>query len=262
MRKHFLFLLAVGIIITSCKSSGTTTTAPKTTEGGAKKVAVIAMDNGLTKAEKEAGWMLLFNGHDVGKWRGYNKSTCPKGWDVVEGTLHCNGSGRGEAGAADGGDIIYPEEFQNFELTLEWKISDGGNSGILYLATELPSKTIWQTAPEMQVLDNTKHPDGRDGLHSAGALYDMIGVPADKVKPVGQWNQVKILVYKGLVEHWLNGEKVVEYHLWTPEWEAMVAKSKFPQYNPDWAKIPQKGLIGLQDHGDDVWYKNIKIRKL
>jgi adenosylhomocysteinase len=138
----------------------------------------------------------------------------------------------------------------------------GGNSGIFYLAQESPDLTIWQTAPEMQVLDNTTHPDGREGLHSAGALYDMIGVEQDKVKPVGEWNQVKILVFKGLVEHWLNGEKVVSYHLWTPEWYEMVANSKFPKYNPNWAEVAQEGYIGLQDHGDDVWYKNIKLKKL
>lgn len=228
----------------------------------AEEAEEAAIDNTLSEAEAADGWMLLFDGETPGKWRGYNKGHFPAGWVVEDGTLRCIGSGRGEAGAEDGGDIIYDEKFQNFELKLEWKISPGGNSGILYLAQELPDKAIWQSAPEMQVLDNTTHPDGRDGVHSAGALYDMIGVDQNKVKPVGEWNQVRILIYKGLVEHWLNGEKVVEYHLWTPEWNEMVAKSKFPQYNPDWANVAQEGFIGLQDHGDDVWYKNIKLKKL
>ncbi|KAF0130944.1 MAG: putative secreted glycosyl hydrolase [Bacteroidetes bacterium] len=256
MKKIILFsLLALAVV--SCANA-----EKKTSEDKAEAKAEVVVDNGLSAEEVAAGWMLMFDGTTPGKWRGYGKDHFPTGWKIENGTLQCIGSGRGEAGSLEGGDIIFDEKFQNFELSLEWKISSGGNSGILYLAQELPDKTIWQTAPEMQVLDNTKHPDGRNGVHSAGALYDMIGVAADKVKPVGEWNQVRLLIYKGLVEHWLNGEKVVEYHLWTPEWNEMVAKSKFPQYNPDWANVAQEGFIGLQDHGDDVWYKNIKIRKL
>ncbi len=253
--KRFVYLLLIGFIVSACGSG-----QPKATDESAAEE--VAADNTLTKAETEAGWMLLFDGKEAGRWRGYNKDYFPTGWKIEDGMIRCIGSGRGEAGSLEGGDIIYDEKFQNFELSLEWKISPGGNSGIFYLAQESPELTIWQTAPEMQVLDNTTHPDGRDGLHSAGALYDMIGVAQDKVKPVGEWNQVKILIFKGLVEHWLNGEKVVSYHLWTPEWYDMVANSKFPKYNPTWAEVAQEGYIGLQDHGDDVWYKNIKIRKL
>ncbi|MDZ4204894.1 MAG: DUF1080 domain-containing protein [Bacteroidales bacterium] len=249
--KKMIYLLSITLLFAAC---GGAQQKPESEEA--------AEVNTLTQAEMDAGWMLLFDGETPGNWRGYSKEYFPNGWAVVEGMLRCIGSGRGEAGALEGGDIIYDEKFQNFELSLEWKISVGGNSGIFYLAQELSDKTIWQTAPEMQVLDNTTHPDGRDGVHSAGALYDMIGVDQDKVKPVGEWNHVKILVFKGLVEHWLNGEKVVEYHLWTPEWNDMVASSKFPKYNPDWANIAEEGFIGLQDHGDDVWYRNIKLRKL
>jgi hypothetical protein len=254
--KRLLYLLMITLIMVACGGQQQKATDTKTT------VDEVAKDNALTEAEKEAGWILLFDGNQPGKWRGYNKEYFPNGWVVEDGMLRCIGTGRGEAGGLEGGDIIYDEKFQNFELSLEWKISPGGNSGIFYLAQESADKTIWQTAPEMQVLDNTTHPDGRDGLHSAGALYDMIGVAQDKVKPVGEWNQVKILVFKGLVEHWLNGELVVKYHLWTPEWYEMVANSKFPQYNPDWAEVAQEGYIGLQDHGDDVWYKNLRLRRL
>lgn len=251
-----LLLILFAIALAACNN------APQQNVQTEEPKEEILQNNTLSQAETKEGWMLLFDGENPGNWRGYNKDYFPNGWQIVDGTLQCIGSGRGEAGSLEGGDIIYNEKFQNFELQLEWKISDGGNSGIFYLAQELPDKTIWQTAPEMQVLDNLKHPDGRDGMHSAGALYDLIGVAADKVKPVGEWNQVKILIYKGLVEHWLNGEKVVSYHLWTPAWNEMVANSKFPQYNPDWANVAQEGYIGLQDHGDDVWYRNIKIRKL
>jgi len=253
MKHLFLLFLMTGLLFMACKGQK----APDET----KKEAV-QMDNTLSSEEIQDGWILLFDGKTTGMWRGYNKKEFPKGWVIEDGALMIKGSGRGEAGAEEGGDLIYDEKLKNFELTLEWKVSPGGNSGIFYLAQELPDKTIWQTAPEMQVLDNTTHPDGRDGLHSAGALYDMIGVDQNKVKPVGEWNQVKILIYRGLVEHWLNGERVVSYHLWTPEWKEMVAKSKFPQYNPDWVNVAEEGYIGLQDHGDDVWYRNIKLKKL
>jgi len=252
--KNLLLLLGIMAVgFWACKGQKTQTETKK---------EVVQMDNTLSTEEIEDGWILLFDGKTPGMWRGYNKKEFPTGWQIVDGTMMCKGSGRGEAGGQEGGDIIYDERLKNFELTLEWKISPGGNSGIFYLAQELPDKTIWQTSPEMQVLDNTTHPDGRNGMHSAGALYDLIGVPQDKVKPVGEWNQVKILVYNGLVEHWLNGEKVVKYHLWTPEWKEMVAKSKFPQYNPDWVNVGEEGFIGLQDHGDDVWYRNLKLKKL
>lgn len=259
MKKIFAIVFLTGFIL-AC--GPTTQKADQEAAQQEVTTTVEVAPNSLSEQEIADGWMLLFDGENPGKWRGYNKDYFPTGWKIEGGTLQCIGSGRGEAGSLEGGDIIFDEQFQNFELSLEWKISDGGNSGIFYLAQELPDKTIWQTAPEMQVLDNTKHPDGRDGLHSAGALYDMIGVPQDKVKAVGEWNQVKLLVYKGLVEHWLNGELVVKYHLWTPEWYEMVANSKFPEYNPDWAEVAQQGYIGLQDHGDDVWYRNLKIRKL
>lgn len=247
--KKLILLMATAVILAACGGL-----KPKTEEAVA--------DNTLTETEIAEGWILLFDGVNPGNWRGYNKDYFPNGWVIEDGTLRIIGSGRGEAGAIEGGDIIYNEKFSNFELSLEWKVSPAGNSGVFYLAQESPDKTIWQTAPEMQVLDNTAHIDGRNEMHSAGALYDLIGVPHDKVKPVGEWNHAKVVVFKGQVEHWLNGEMVVQYHLWTPKWYEMVAGSKFPQYNPDWAEVAQEGFIGLQDHGDDVWYKNIKLRKL
>jgi len=222
--------------------------------------------NTLTDAEKEAGWILLFDGKTSEGWRGYGKDHFPAGWEIVDGTLHMIGSGRGEAGAAEGGDIIYDKEFQNFTLKLEWKISEGGNSGIFYLGQETPEyEFIWKTAPEMQVLDNEKHPDanlGKDGNRQAGSLYDLIPAKPQNARPVGEWNQVEIIVYKGTVVHKQNGETVLEYHLWTPEWEELVAGSKFPGLNPDWANVATKGYFGLQDHGDDVWFRNIKLKEM
>jgi hypothetical protein len=170
----------------------------------------------------------------------------------------------GEAGGL-GGDLIFDKKFKNFILRMDWKISEGGNSGIFYLAQEIPDWPIWKTAPELQVLDNDRHIDateGKDGNRKAGSLYDLVPANPQNAKPAGQWNSIEIKVYDGTVIHRMNGEKVLEYHLWTEDWNNLIARSKFPEYNPDWAKVAQEGFIGLQDHGDAVWYRNIKIREL
>ncbi len=231
---------------------------------------IAACSTGKKAGEKSAAaaekWIVLFDGTSTTGWRNYNKTTFPeKGWDIVDGALHCQGSGKGEAGGG-GGDIVYDKKFKNFDLKLEWKISEGGNSGIFYLAQEGPEYgSIWMTAPEMQVLDNERHPDAQAGINGnrqAGSLYDLIPAVPQNAKPAGEWNTVEIKVYKGSVWHIMNGKTVLEYHLWTPEWNSLVAGSKFPSYNPNWANVAVEGYIGLQDHGDDVWYRNIKIREL
>ena len=255
-----LFLMLALILISSpafisCKSlrgvSGTTEAA--------------ARINQLAKDEVDNGWILMFDGETSDGWRGYMKESFPEsGWSIEDGTIRCIGSGKGEAGGR-GGDIIYDKMVSNFHLKLEWKIGEGGNSGILYLGNEVEGWPIWKTAPEMQVLDNAKHPDsflGKDGNRKAGSLYDLIPADPQNAKPAGEWNTAEILVYRGTVVHKQNGETVLEYHLWTDDWNNLVAGSKFPGLNPDWANVPKEGYIGLQDHGDDVWYRNIKIREL
>lgn len=223
-------------------------------------------NNTLTKEEKADGWQLLFDGKTTEGWRNYGKETFPGGWIIEEEALKCQGSGRGEAGAEEGGDILFNKKFSNFHLKLEWKISEGGNSGIFYLGRETPEfDFIWKTAPEMQVLDNAKHPDaqlGVDGNRQAGSLYDLIPAKPQNAKPVGEWNTAEIICFKGTVVHKQNGETVLEYHLWTPEWNELVAGSKFPALNENWANVASEGYIGLQDHGDDVWFRNIKIKEL
>jgi hypothetical protein len=234
-------------------------------------VAFVSCGPGKSKKEVEQKstdaevWTFLFDGTTTQGWRNYNRETFPEqGWEIVDGTLHCIGSGKGEAGG--GGDIIYDRKFSNFHLKLEWKISEGGNSGIFYLGQENPElDAIWKTALEMQVLDNERHPDaeaGKDGNRQAGSLYDLIPAVPQNAKPAGEWNTAEIKVYKGSVWHIQNGETVLEYHLWTPEWKEMVAGSKFPALNPDFADVATEGYIGLQDHGDDVWFRNIQIREL
>ncbi|MBN1132923.1 MAG: DUF1080 domain-containing protein [Bacteroidales bacterium] len=223
--------------------------------------------NTLTSQEKKEGFVLLFDGKTTDGWRGYLRNDFPANWVIDEdGSLHCKGSGMGEAGAEEGGDILYDKKFSNFHLKLEWKISEGGNSGIFYLGQENPQfDKIYYTAPEMQVLDNENHPDavlGIAGNRQSGSLYDLIPAVPQNAKPFGEWNQVEIICFKGTVVHKMNGENVLEYHLWTKEWNDLVANSKFPGLNPDWANVAKEGYFGLQDHGDDVWYRNIKIKEL
>jgi len=256
MRSTLLLLFVAVFFTLNCNA------APKKKEGNKNKAAL----NALSSEEKTQGWLLLFDGKSGEGWRGYNKTNFPADWSIDDGALKLKGSGNGEAGAVTGGDLVYgKQKFSNFDLKIEWKISNGGNSGIFYLAQEIPGKEIWRTAPEFQVLDNDRHPDamlGKDGNRKAGSLYDLIPAKPQNTKPAGEWNSVEIISYQGTVVHKQNGETILEYHLWTPEWNELVKNSKFPTYNPDWANIAKEGLIGLQDHGNDVWYRNIKIRPM
>ena len=196
-------------------------------------------------------WTVLFDGKTVKGLRGYKQSGFPDSWEVVDGTL--------KTVPGHGVDLISEEVYKNFELELEWKVPKGGNSGIFYFATE-EGNYIWQSAPEMQVVDDEKHTDGKNTLTSAGALYALIAPSVNVVKPVGEFNQVRIKVKNNYVEHWLNGTKIVEYVYGSDMMWDLVAKSKFNKM-PLFAKASE-GHIGLQgDHGL-IWYKNIRIRRL
>jgi len=265
MRNLFSFLLAGAFLFTIACTGGQKKAEKAKEVVKAEKIVETSVMNGLTAKEKEAGWIMLFDGKTSEGWRSVNKTTFPGGWGIVDGTIQCKGSGQGEAGAHDGGDILYDKKFSNFHLKLDWKISEGGNSGIFYLGQEVEDWPIWKTAPEMQILDNERHPDailGKDGNRQAGSLYDMIPAKPQNAVPAGGWNSIEVICYKGTVVHKQNGETVVEYHLWTDDWKAMVADSKFPGLNENWVNVAKEGFIGLQDHGDDVWFRNIKIREL
>lgn len=220
---------------------------------------IYAQDNTLTKKEKKAGWQLLFDGKTFTGWRGYNKTAFPeKGWDISDGSIHCQSQG-------GGGDIIFDTKLTNFELTLDWKISEGGNSGIFIFGREVEGKPIYFSAPEMQVLDNQRHPDanmGKNGNRKAGSLYDMIPANPQNAKPAGEWNSVKIIAKNGNVEFWQNGVKVVSFTMGTDEWKKMCADSKFRDWTDFVNNNAKDGYFGLQDHGNDVWFKNIKLKIL
>lgn len=258
MKKLFIICIAFATIV-ACKGP---TQPGQEQQAAEEQVEAETVPNTLSQNEIDDGWVLLFDGISPEHWRGYNKPDFPSGWEVVDGTIHVIGSGRGEAG--QGGDIITREKFRNFELSLEWKVDTGGNSGIFYLAREVEGEPIWKSSPEMQILDNVNHPDAKLGIQGnrqAGALYDLIPAVPQNARGPGEWNQVKIMVYNGTVVHWMNGEQVLEYHLWTDDWKAMCSNSKFKDYEL-FINTAEEGHIGLQDHGDDVWFRNIKIKKL
>lgn len=215
--------------------------------------------NTLTQKEKEEGWKLLFDGKTTEGWRGYNQESFPeRGWEVKDGMLTVLVDG-------GGGDIITTEVYEDFILKLEWRVAKGGNSGIFYHALEQPGEAIYWSAPEIQILDNENHPDanmGKNGNRKASSLYDLIPADPQNARPYDEWNQIEIVVRDNgaHVEHWMNGEKVVEYERWTPEWYEMLRNSKFNPH-PEFGAAHQ-GYIGLQDHGDRVNFRNIRIKEL
>lgn len=216
-----------------------------------------AQQNTLTKEEKQDGWKLLFDGETTDGWRGYNKDRFPqKGWEVKDGAISVLPGG-------GGGDIITTETYGSFILSLDWKVEKGGNSGIFFHGLEQPGEPIYWSAPEIQVLDNKNHPDakrGKNGNRQSSSLYDLIPAQPQNAKPHGEWNQVRIVVDNPHVEHWQNGEKVVEYEMWNDQWYEMLRNSKFRSH-PEFGAA-HRGYIGLQDHGDKVSFRNIKIKEL
>lgn len=219
--------------------------------------------NQLTETERAQGWKLLFDGKTTNGIRNFKSETLGGKWRARNGALYFAGKGDADGWQAkDGGDIIITDkEYENYELALDWKISVGGNSGIIYNVIEDDSYDyVWQTGPEMQILDNARHPDGQIFRHRAGDLYDLIESKFVTANPPGEWNRVRLKVNNGHVEQWLNGYKVVEFDLWNEQWNEMVANSKFKEM-PGFG-TGRKGHVSLQDHGDQVWFRNIKIREL
>jgi hypothetical protein len=224
--------------------------------------AVMAQNsNVLTEKEKAEGWTLLFDGKNFDGWRKCNATGMPANWSVNENAMKVS---RGDvAGRGQDGDILFAaKKYKNFELSVDWKIESEGNSGIFYYIVEYPGQPIYYAAPEVQVLDNWNAGDNRLTNHLAGSLYDMLPALPQNARPADQWNTIVIKVKDGKVTHTQNGVKVVEYELWTPQWYALVAKSKFKDW-PGFKEGPAKeGYIGLQDHGYNCWFRNIKIREL
>lgn len=219
--------------------------------------------NTLTKQEKKDGWVLLFDGKDFDGWRKCNATEMASNWTIDDQAMKVGRSqplGRGQRG-----DILFGlKEFRDFELSIDWKIEKGGNSGIFYYVTEYPGEYIFYSALEVQVLDNWNASDNKLANHLAGSLYDIVPALPQNARPAGEWNTIVIRAKDGKVTHTQNGVKVVEYELWTPEWQSLLSKSKFKDWKSfkDDGGPAREGYIGLQDHGYDCWFRDIKIREL
>jgi hypothetical protein len=220
--------------------------------------------NTLSSKEKREGWTLLFDGSSFGEWRGYNKTAMPEQWSVdpQHQALKLATNAR-RPGSMSGADILFGgKQFSDFEVTIDWMIERGGNSGILYYVAEVEGKPMFEAAPEVQVLDNWYAGDTRLTNHLAGSLYDILPALPQNARPAMEWNTIVIRVKDGVATHTQNGQLVCSYTLWTPEWAEMVAKSKFKDWPGFNAGPAKSGFIGLQDHGYAVWFRNIKIREL
>jgi len=240
-------LLITGIV--SCSDQGTTasTTKDSTYSDTANKM----------KAQDEK-WIRLFDGKTLNGWHGFNKTGEIKNWTIEDGAMVCLGAAKGDTG----GDIVSEKEYENFELSWEWKITKGGNSGVMYHVVESPKyKAPYETGPEYQVLDDIGFPGKLEEWQKAGADYAMNATnDKKKLNPVGEWNTSKIVFNNGHVEHWLNGEKVVEFEAWNDAWKKEKNEGKWKDF-PDYG-LAKKGKIALQDHGNKVYFKNIMIREL
>lgn len=210
-------------------------------------------------ASEEKGFVSLFDGKTTNGWHTYGKTGVGAAWDVQDGALHLQAKGKKPE---DRGDLVTDKEYENYHLKLEWKISEGGNSGVIFNVHEDVAKysTTYLTGPEMQVLDNDKHADGKIITHRTGDLYDFIASSKEMANPVGEWNLSEIVLNNGKLDFYLNGVNVVSTRMFDDNWKDMISKSKFASW-PGFGTY-KKGKIALQDHNDEVWYRNIRIKEL
>ena len=212
---------------------------------------VFAADNQLTKEEKAEGWQLLFDGQSISEWRNYQKPDLSSQWVVNSGVMQLTGHG--------GGDILTRKSFKNYDLKLDWKISQVGNSGIFILVDE-SGKHIYSHAPEVQILDNERHADNKIASHLSGSLYDLVASPKAAHKPAGEWNHIRIYLKDLKLQVWQNQIKTLDIIIGSERWKRLVSDSKFASWQGFGTN--HSGHIGLQDHGDPVYFKNIKIKEL
>jgi hypothetical protein len=219
-------------------------------------VILLLLTPSVASVTAKSKWQVLFDGKSTEAWRGFRRESFPtKCWVVEDQSLKTvKGCDRSEQV-----DIITKNKYRNFELELEWRVAPGANSGIIYLVSEDEDQT-WKTGPEMQVLDDEKHADGKIPKTSAGSLFDLIAPSNKFLRPVGEYNRARVVVNNGHVEHWLNGKKVLEYELASEQFASSIKQSKFKNY-AQFARIVE-GHIALQFHGDDVWFRKIRVRRI
>ena len=249
--RHLLTIGAVSLLLLGTVACGSST-APASSEPTPAPAPT-------PSASADEGWTDLTA---LDAWHTYGKEgEIGSAWRMDDGAIHLDVSDKDGWQTNNGGDIVSNQAFENYELELEWKIGKCGNSGIIYNVQETEEYPYpWMTGPEMQVLDNTCHPDAEIVTHRAGDLYDLVSVREENVKPAGEWNSVKLVVTPGRVEHWLNGQQQVVYDNTNDEWAALIGKSKFKDMK-NWGTFTS-GKISLQDHGDPVWFRNVRVREL
>lgn len=249
MMPRLLIVLCLALIATGCGRSS----ADQESDAPNAEANADAAHNALTDAERADGWHLLFDGETTNGWRNFNATDVSSEWQVEDGTLTLTEQG--------GGDLITDEMFENFELAIDWRISEAGNSGIFFNVTEGEDyDAVFETGPEYQLLDDESAADNQDPTHRAGSNYDLHAPSEEAVRPAGEWNTTRIVVDEGRVQHYLNDVMVVEYELWTDAWREDVANSKFADM--EGYGQARSGHIALQDHGDRIWFRNIKVRPL
>ncbi|WP_339866393.1 DUF1080 domain-containing protein [uncultured Algoriphagus sp.] len=246
MKKNYIILAALAGVLASCS--------------GEKVVETESEEVTVAEAPSEE-WIDLFANNDFSSWHKYNAGEVGKAWKIENGEVFLDATNIDSWEEGDGGDIVTNEEFENFHLKYDWKISQNGNSGLIFYVHEAPEYgNTYNTGMEMQVLDNEGHPDAKIISHRAGDLYDLIVSSEETVKPYGEWNSAEIISNDGKLEFILNGTSIVSTTLWTPEWEALIADSKFKDM-PNFGTF-KKGRIALQDHDNLVYFKNVMIKKL
>ena len=249
--KKLYFILSATIFFAACNSAA---------NEASSNDSIMTTDTAATTANSstnDTGWITLFDGTSLNGWHTFGETSVSPKWSVDSGAIHFNPKAKG-----DDGDLVSNDSFENFDLKLDWKIAQGGNSGILfYVQDDKPKyEDTYKTGPEMQVLDDERNEDNKTPSHRAGSLYDMIQATPGAVKPAEQWNTAEIVSNNGKLDFYLNGEHTVSTNMWDDNWRKMIAGSKFKAW-PDFGTF-KKGHIDLQDHGDDVWFRNIKIKKL
>ncbi len=262
MRLLIAAIVLVSAIACTSSEDGNTAAANTSTDSLTRQSPDMT-DNMLSEAERAEGFTLLFDGKSKGGFHVFNNKTDGSAWKIADGCLHLDPVETHDSNTQTngGGDLLTADEYENFHLKLEWKVDTGGNSGILlFVKEDTRYERTWHTGLEMQVLDNERHKDAKIIKHRAGDLYDLISASPETVKPALEWNKVEVVSDKGLLELFLNGTKVVSTTVGDANWDRLVAGSKFADWK-DFGKF-KKGRIGLQDHGDKVWYKNIRIKTL
>lgn len=241
--------LLLSAMLTLCACGNT---SPETeTHDTTPPIDININDNSLSPIEAEQGWTLLFNGQNIEQWRNFKKETLSDKWQIRDNALTLT--------ASDGGDILTKKTYKNFDLKLDWKISIAGNSGVFIMADEEGQK-IYSHAIEIQILDNERHADNKLDTHLSGSVYDMIASPVLSHKAAGEWNHMRIRVQNKYLQVWQNGMSVTNIVINSPEWNDHLANSKFKNW-PGFG-LSEQGHIGLQDHGNETAFKNIKILEL